>query len=307
MEGKIVVDNLFETTELGTSMFTIVIPAYERPELLRRALQSLVDQSFKDFKVIVIDDASKSDLSLIIKEFESKLNLTYKKNVINLGGSESRNIGIKLSNSKYIALLDSDDYWNPLKLEKVSNEIHKYPSKKIIINSILVKKKHNFTEANIANLKNYQSFLDFIVIGNGHIQTSAIVVEANLLKKILFKTDLPRHQDLDLYVRLNEYFDSTLLINEKLSVWDISHEGTSISRKSSVDESLEWIASVKEIVGLSVYYNFILKFVYSRNRFIFGIENKYIVNALKGRHISISDFLNFSVRKIIRIVKRRAL
>lgn len=105
---------------------SVVIPVFNRPVELERALTSLVDQTLKDFEVVVIDDGSDSDLSLVISKFRN-LRIVYEK-IEHCGNiAFLRNKGFSLSVGNYIAVLDSDDICFPQRLEKQFEFLKKYP------------------------------------------------------------------------------------------------------------------------------------------------------------------------------------
>lgn len=96
---------------------SIIIPTYNRALELARALQSIYDQSYQDWEIIVIDNSSIDNTKGIVRDFNDgriKFISVENKGVI----AFSRNVGIRASRGKYIAFLDSDDWWAPNKLEK---------------------------------------------------------------------------------------------------------------------------------------------------------------------------------------------
>jgi len=96
---------------------SVIIPTYNRANFLRSAIQSVLNQTFKDFEVIVVDDASTDNTRQLIHEFVDD-RICYIAHNKNRGGSASRNTGIESSKGKFIAFLDDDDMWMPTKLEK---------------------------------------------------------------------------------------------------------------------------------------------------------------------------------------------
>lgn len=89
-------------------MFSIVIPTCNRPDMLRRALDSVARQTFKCFEVIVIEDGSRSSSKHVVDEF-SHLKIKYIHCEMNRGAATARNIGIENSSAQFISFLDDDD------------------------------------------------------------------------------------------------------------------------------------------------------------------------------------------------------
>lgn len=103
-------------------MFTIIVPTHDRPLLLRRALQSLIAQTFKDFTVIVVDDAAS-----YIPPFDELAALQGRYVYVIRSGvsgpAESRNMGLALAKSKYLIFLDDDDSLEPGHLQALANAV----------------------------------------------------------------------------------------------------------------------------------------------------------------------------------------
>ena len=101
----------------------IIIPNYNKGDYLKECLDSVINQTYKNWKVYLIDDCSTDISKEILKEYEKeeKINIFYLNK--NMGPSHCRNLGIKNSNSDFIAFLDSDDYWPKNKLETQINEM----------------------------------------------------------------------------------------------------------------------------------------------------------------------------------------
>lgn len=103
-------------------MFTIIIPTHERPLLLRRTLQSLIDQTYKDFQVIVVDDSA-----AYIPPFPEMSALDGRYTYIIRSGAkgpaESRNMGLELVKTPYVIFLDDDDTFEPGHLQSLAEHI----------------------------------------------------------------------------------------------------------------------------------------------------------------------------------------
>ncbi|AWH90123.1 glycosyltransferase [Limnobaculum parvum] len=92
------------------------MPAYNAADTIHESIMSVLEQTFTDFRLYVVNDCSTDKTKDVIMSFSDK-RIVYIENNINLGVSESRNLGIKESRGKYIAFLDSDDLWKSEKLE----------------------------------------------------------------------------------------------------------------------------------------------------------------------------------------------
>jgi glycosyltransferase involved in cell wall biosynthesis len=96
---------------------SVVIPTYNRAHLIPRAIQSVLNQTYQDLEIVVVDDGSTDNTEELIKNFKDE-RIRYILNSKNKGASAARNTGIKASNGNYIAFQDSDDEWFPDKLEQ---------------------------------------------------------------------------------------------------------------------------------------------------------------------------------------------
>lgn len=96
---------------------SVIIPTYNRADVLPRAIDSALDQTVSDVEVIVVDDASTDETESVVTAYDDP-RVTYLAHETNQGGSAARNTGIEVATGDYIALLDSDDEWAPTKLEQ---------------------------------------------------------------------------------------------------------------------------------------------------------------------------------------------
>ncbi len=98
------------------ALVSVVVPVYNRANELKRALRSVLQQSYQDFEVVVVDDASTEDISGAVAELgDSRIRVITKP--VNEGAAAARNSGILAARGRWVAFLDSDDEWLPKKLE----------------------------------------------------------------------------------------------------------------------------------------------------------------------------------------------
>lgn len=96
---------------------SVVIPTYNREKTLSRSIDSVLAQTFDDFELIVVDDASTDDSASVVNQYDDP-RIQFIIHDENKGGSAARNTGISHAEGEYIAFLDSDDEWTPTKLHK---------------------------------------------------------------------------------------------------------------------------------------------------------------------------------------------
>ena len=95
---------------------TVILPTWNRAEWLEKSIESVLTQTYCDFELIVVDDASTDSSAEIFGRYSDKIRtILFPKN---LGVSAARNAAILNSDSEWVAFLDSDDFWHPKKLQK---------------------------------------------------------------------------------------------------------------------------------------------------------------------------------------------
>ena len=99
--------------------FTVIIPTYNRAELLRRALESVHSQTYRDFEVIVCDDGSTDHTRDVANSFAGRMHMSYLRDENWGGPARPRNRGIQEASGEWLCFLDADDWWYPEKLAAV--------------------------------------------------------------------------------------------------------------------------------------------------------------------------------------------
>ena len=100
-------------------LVTVIMPAYNSANTIKQSIESVLYQTMTDFELLIIDDGSRDDTFNIISEFARKdSRIKILKNECNLGVAEARNRALDIAMGKYIAFLDSDDYWEKEKLKR---------------------------------------------------------------------------------------------------------------------------------------------------------------------------------------------
>ena len=196
---------------------SVIIPTYNRSEKACRAVRSVLDQTYPDYEIIVIDDASTDDTASRLEEFKKSINVIIHSE--NKGVSASRNSGIKTAKGNYIAFLDSDDYWLPKKLEIQISFFRKNPGALICqANEIWVRKGRRVNPAKKHLKPSGDIFVPSLKLCL--VSPSAVLMKRSLLDEVgLFDEDLPVCEDYDLWLRISCKYpvyliDKDLLVKE---------------------------------------------------------------------------------------------
>lgn len=108
--------------------FSVIIPLYNKAPYVRKALESVLGQTFRDFELIIVDDGSTDDSYTAAKSALEGVEIQYQLiHQNNAGVSTARNNGVTASNGDYLCFLDADDWWAPTFLEKMDGLIRDYP------------------------------------------------------------------------------------------------------------------------------------------------------------------------------------
>jgi glycosyltransferase involved in cell wall biosynthesis len=104
---------------------SVVIPSFNMAAYLPDAVNSVLNQTYRNYELIVVDDGSTDNTAEVVDSFSNKVNYQYQENS---GVSVARNQGIQLAKGDYIAFLDADDLWSPVKLERQIEALNRFPN-----------------------------------------------------------------------------------------------------------------------------------------------------------------------------------
>src|SRR5262245_9759520 len=105
---------------------SILMPTYNRATLIGETIESILNQTYQDWELIIVDDGSDDDTEQLVSQFKDQRIQFYKAGRIAING-KIKNIGIEKANGELIALIDSDDLWAETKLEKQVAALQEYP------------------------------------------------------------------------------------------------------------------------------------------------------------------------------------
>jgi len=293
---------------------SVIIPTYNRAHLIGRAIKSVLNQTYRDFEIIIVDDGSTDNTEEVVKSFTDK-RIRYIRHKENKGAATARNIGIKAARGEYIAFQDSDDEWLPAKLGK-QMKVFKHTSPKVGIvytdmwRIIKEREKEYWHSPKIKPEDEivYKEALNYQIIDIG-IQ-SAIVKRECFDKSGMFDEKFPRFIDLEFFIRLSKYYYfyhiAEPLVNYFAGKGISSNAGTAITARKLVlekyfkDIKRDRKLLAKHYFGIGTFLRLNGKIGQSRKYFIKAII-AYPLNIKFSLHTFVSLFGSKVYNRIVKI------
>jgi len=189
-------------------LVSVIVPTHNRPERLAEALKSILEQSYQNLEIIVINDAG-ADVENIISYLNQRKNITYIKHSQNRGLAAARNTGIKVARGKYIAYLDDDDLFYPNHLETLVNYLETTDYKVAYTDAYRAHEKKEKGKYAVVNRDVPYSFdfdYDRILVGN-FVPVLCFMHEKSCLEEAgFFDEGLTTLEDWDLWIRMSRKF-----------------------------------------------------------------------------------------------------
>ncbi|GAB2771896.1 glycosyltransferase family 2 protein [Rhabdobacter roseus] len=186
-------------------MFSIIIPLYNKAKYIHKAVQSVLEQEYKDFELIVINDGSTDDSLKAIEGFQdSRLKILHQEN---LGVAKARNNGVKAAQYAYIAFLDADDWWHPSFLSEMTTLIKDFPEAGIYGSKYYWVKNGVCKESLNHETDDFRGYIDYF---NAYTHAwwmpltsiSVVIVKSILSELNGFNGQLKFGEDFDLWIRI---------------------------------------------------------------------------------------------------------
>jgi glycosyltransferase involved in cell wall biosynthesis len=268
----------------GAYNVSVVIPHYNRLDLLWLAIESIASQTVAPREIIVIDDASALQFELPSR-CGADITLRLIREEQNRGAAWCRNRGIEEATGDLVAFLDADDRWLPGKLERCIAAFGPKPPDniaRVLFSNIMLIDGNRSVLANPLPY-NGQSMFDFILLEGGYIQTSSIMMWRHQYPLISFDGFLRRHQDWDFAINAQLLGCEFVYVHEALSEYSLNGGGLRISEIPSCEPSLAFFNKYKKIMSKRHSSSFVFDvLIYKRLSMIlrFGIVGKIVLGEI---------------------------
>ena len=208
--------------DMNKIKFSVILPTYNC-KYVSRSILSVINQSYKHWELIIVDNNSRDLYYKKIKSFKDKRIRYFK---INNKGviAKSRNLGVKKSKFNWIAFLDSDDYWKKNKLQIVYDHIIKFGADLYYHNLIIHEINSSFKKNCLydGKITINKPILDNLILFGNKIPQSSVVVKKKLIEKVKYiseKKDYVTWEDFDLWIKISKITNKFYFIKNKLGFY----------------------------------------------------------------------------------------
>lgn len=227
--------------------FTIIIPTYNRASFLTKAIESVMNQTFQNWELLIIDDGSTDNTKEIIGDYiskDSRIKYFYQENAER---SAARNHGIDKARGEWICFLDSDDYYLENRLANLDSKLEKFPPKQgFFFTGIAYFNGEFFTKCD-DYLNKELSIYDFLI--TKLIGTPQVIIKREFLLIEKFNTHLNIGEDLELWFRVSKLSEPEF-IKDETTIVALEHEDRSVNIKK-YNSSLNLLKTFKIIFDKS--------------------------------------------------------
>ena len=248
-------------------LVSVIIPTIHRPQLVLRALEGVLRQTMREIEAIVVVDGHDPETFEALGPFDDP-RLRVKALSTGIGSAGARNVGVGEARGRWIAFLDDDDEWFPRKIEIQVQTAEQCPYPHPIVSCRLIARSEEGdlvwprrTPAMDEPISEYLFCQSGARGGDGLVLPSTVLTTKDLLLRVPFRADLPRHHDVDWLLRATASEGVRILFvadPEPLALWHIEANRPRISNTSDWRYSLGWIEENCGLVTPRAYASFLM-------------------------------------------------
>lgn len=223
---------------------SIITASYNYAQYIEEAINSVLNQSYPDWELIIVDDGSSDNSVEIIKSYcekDNRIKFFTHQNHENKGLKETLLLGISHATGDWIAFLESDDYWAPDNLLKKVESAKKHPEVKLIFNKVKFlteaqrreQKIFEKTQKKLSQWKFPRNIFYKFDVDNMVLTFSCVMVESEILKKADFNATVEALMDWWLWIHL-AYKNDFYYIDEELTNWRLHAQSYICTNKPPV-------------------------------------------------------------------------
>lgn len=236
-------------------LISIIIPYYRKKKYIKKTLDSVLNQTYKNIEILIIyDDQNKDDLRYLKEIITGNQKIKIIDNKKNIGPGFSRNKGIRISRGEYIAFIDSDDIWKKNKLNYQLKQMLKMKYDFSHTSYSIINDKNKVTGVRVAKSYNHINKL----IKSCDIGLSTVMVKNRIVKKFNFPS-LKTKEDFVMWINIIKSGHKLQGIDKKLTLWrNVRNSQSSSIMQKLLDGFRVYNKYLKFNFIISIYYLLIL-------------------------------------------------
>lgn len=231
-------------------MISVVIPLYNKASLIEKTIQSVLQQTYTDFELIIVNDGSTDNSVAVVESIsDSRMRLL---SIVNSGVSVARNRGLKAAARPYIAFLDGDDWWAPTFLEEMVQAITNHPDQVLFASGrcrVFSSEEERYDHALLPK-DGETAVLNYFEVIAKHlplINSSNVVIKRSHFDAAgYFREGQKQHEDHDLWMRLASK-QSVVFVNKNLSYYLKAQTGSASANSYKATDFNRYLQTIVEV------------------------------------------------------------
>ncbi|MDV7785567.1 glycosyltransferase family 2 protein [Enterococcus gallinarum] len=272
---------------------SIILPVYNAESFIRKTLTSVLEQTYSNFELIIVNDGSSDNTKDICQEFEIRDNRIKLFSKENKGVSSARNLGLEKITGEFLLFLDGDDFWPENYIKNMIDTLQKYPKFMIMtgIDNIdhenRIISQYPIVDKNVRKFSYFSLYRTILQPGGwgGYPVNKLYKVDIIKTNKLRFNESLHFCEDQVFNIQYINYVDGAITSPEKINYKRLVHNKSIVnSRNHSTSFNVKWedVFKAKELIRNDITNNIKLN---NRERYILNLVNLY---AWKQEYITLS-------------------
>ncbi|HSM94734.1 MAG TPA: glycosyltransferase family 2 protein [Rhizomicrobium sp.] len=235
-----------------TPLFSVIIPVFNRADVLEQAIRSVLAQACQDFEIIVVDDGSSDHPEQVVEAIgDPRIRVVRKENG---GGASARNRGFDEARGRFVALLDSDDHFLPHHLENMrlllENTQNTVGYARMVVdrgNGVTLLKPPRA-------IRPGEHMATYLLCDRGFVPTITVALPADIARKVRYGGEWRVAEDTDFAIRLFLAGCEFRMIEEPGAVWDDTYNPNRTSSGRKGTRLIPWIEQIRPLIPARAYY-----------------------------------------------------
>jgi len=284
-------------------LVSVIIPTFNRAELVRRAVLSVLGQSYVNLEIVVVDDASTDSTGDVIQQIDDS-RVRYLRLEKNCGPAGARNAGVNLASGDFVTFLDSDDSWSEQKtaIQLAALLQQNDPGNVVSYTQETIIEKDRTYLLPLRGKRVNEPVADYVCGNEGLIHTSSLMLSRKLALETPFPHDQKNFEDWDFFLRLEVKGVNWLFLDQPLVTWNNDDRADRLTQ--STHDGSAWLEAHKGYMSKKArtafaYKSIALPLIRQRKQKFYTL--RILVQALLGNEVTYLRFIKLSIKTFIPI------